>query len=385
MTSYITRTQLAEDLALRDLSDPTQGPHALQLILANVVDALRAAWSIATETVRHSPVVPVENNYDRLGFDAAAVTRDQRYSRYLSPTVMLRSHTSASVPWLLGDLARLHDVDKLVAMPGLVYRRDAIDRTHVGAPHQVDLWRIASHPALDEVELEKMIGIVVDAVLPGATWRTVPAVHPYTTAGRQVDVLVNGEWLELAECGLVAPALFNRAGASSDEWSGLALGMGLDRALMLRKGIDDIRLLRSDDPRIRTQMLDLAPWQPVSMMPPIRRDISIVVAEGSDTETLGDAVRSALGERVDDLESVEVLAVTGYEALPLQARERLAMRPDQMNALLRINLRPLSRTMTDDEANELRDVVYRAVHDGSVMELIGSRDSSGRSVDAARW
>ena len=370
MISYITRAQLAEDLALRDLSNPAEGPHAMQKLLTNVVDALGTAWGIPTQTVRHSPIVPVENNYDRLGFDPGAVTRDQRYSRYLSPTVMLRSHTSASVPWLLTDIARQSDVDELVVMPGLVYRRDAIDRTHVGAPHQVDLWRIASHPGLNEETLEKMVGTIVDAVLPGAIWRAVQAVHPYTMAGRQIDVLVNGDWLELAECGLIAPALFDHAGGSSKRWSGLALGMGLDRALMLRKGIDDIRLLRSEDPRIHKQMLDLEPWQPVSVMPPIRRDISIVVNETSDAETLGDTVRSALGERVDDLESVDILSVTEYESLPPGARERLAIKPGQVNALLRITLRPLSRTMTDDEANELRDVVYRAVHEGSVMELI---------------
>lgn len=215
-----------------------------------------------------------------------------------------------------------------------------------------------------------MVGTIVDAVLPGAIWRAVPAIHPYTMAGRQIDVLVNGDWLELAECGLIAPALFDHAGGNSKRWSGLALGMGLDRALMLRKGIDDIRLLRSEDPRIHKQMLDLKPWQLVSVMPPIRRDISIVVNETSDAETLGDTVRGALGERVDDLESVDILRITEYESLPPGARERLAIKPGQVNALLRITLRALSRTMTDNEANELRDVVYRAVHEGSVMELI---------------
>jgi phenylalanyl-tRNA synthetase beta subunit len=53
--------------------------------------------------------------------------------------------------------------------------------------------------------------------------------------------------------------------------------MGLDRALMLRKGIDDIRLLRSTEPRIAAQLFDLSPWRPVSCQPPVRRDLSIVV------------------------------------------------------------------------------------------------------------
>jgi len=370
MTSYLTPAELAHNLALRDLSDAQQGPHAMQQLLSDVVDALTMAWGIPAATIRQSPVVPVENNYDRLGFDPAAVTRDERYSRYLSPTVMLRSHTSASIPWLLTELTTQSNVDSLFVMPGLVYRRDAIDRTHVGAPHQVDLWRIAERPDLEVDDLDEMVATIVEAVLPGATWRAVPAQHPYTTAGRQIDVLVDGDWLELAECGLVAPHLFERAGVDTQQWSGLALGMGLDRALMLRKGIDHIRVLRSEDPRIASQMLTLQPWSPVSVMPSIRRDLSIVISAHEDEETLGDTVRDALGSRVDDLESVELLAITTYEDLPARARDRLAMTADQLNALLRITLRPLTATLTDREANQIRDTIYRAIHQGPVLELI---------------
>lgn len=377
MTTYLSTADLARDLSIRDLSDPDQGAHAIQTLLTDVVDALADTWKVPTETIRHSPVVPVENNYDRLGFDPAAVTRDQRYSRYLSPTVMLRSHTSAAVPWLLSDVAARNDVDSLFVLPGLVYRRDAIDRTHVGAPHQVDLWRVSDRHALRVTDLDDMVATIVDAVLPGAAWRAVASRHPYTTAGRQIDVLIDGEWLELAECGLVAPHLFDSAGVISSRWSGLALGMGLDRALMLRKGIDDIRILRADDPRIASQMLTLDPWRPVSALPAIRRDLSLVIDASDDEETLGDAVRTALGDSVDDLESVELLQVTSYTDLPEGARLRLAMKPDQVNALLRMTLRPLGSTLTDRLANEIRDRVYRAVHQGSVLELIGDTAVEG--------
>jgi phenylalanyl-tRNA synthetase alpha chain len=139
---------------------------------------------------------------------------------------------------------------------------------------------------------------------------------------------------------------------------------------MLRKGIDDIRVLRSEDPRIASQMLTLQPWSPVSVMPSIRRDLSIVISAHEDEETLGDTVRDALGSRVDDLESVELLAITTYEDLPARARDRLAMTADQLNALLRITLRPLTATLTDREANQIRDTIYRAIHQGPVLELI---------------
>lgn len=240
----------------------------------------------------------------------------------------------------------------------------------MGTPHQVDLWRVSSGTTLTPTDLESMIGQLVEAVLPGAQWRAVPAEHPYTTNGRQVDVLVEDEWLELAECGMMPARLFEEAGLDPAHWSGLALGMGLDRALMLRKGIPDIRLLRSTDERIRVQMLDLSPWRPVSLMPSIFRDISIVVPEDSDDETLGDEVRAALGERSENLESVELLALTSYDDLPQGARFRLQLDSSQLNALLRITLRPLSRTLTDKETNGIRNEIYRALHQGPVLELI---------------
>jgi phenylalanyl-tRNA synthetase alpha chain len=209
-----------------------------------------------------------------------------------------------------------------------------------------------------------MVELVVGAVLPGARWRTSPARHPYTTAGLQVDVCTAAGWVELAECGLAAGHVLAGAGLDPDRCTGLALGMGLDRALMLRKGIPDIRVLRSTEPRIAEQLLNLRPWRPVSSQPAVRRDLSIVTDGPVDSELLGDAVRAALGPAVEDLEAVTILSSTGYADLPDAARRRLGLRRDQVNVLLRLVLRPLAGTLTDRRANELRDQVYAAVHRG---------------------
>jgi phenylalanyl-tRNA synthetase alpha chain len=359
-------------LELRDLSDPAGGPHAMQWLLDDVLAALTGAWCCAVDVQRRRPLVSVEDNYDRLGYAAADTTRDARYSRYAAETVMLRSHTTAGVPPALRALARAPDagtgVDVLLALPGLCHRRDTIDRLHVGTPHQVDLWRLTTTgPAgrrLDAGDLRQMVGLVVGAVLPEARWRTSPARHPYTTAGLQVDVRTAAGWVELAECGLAGEHVLAGAGLDPGRWSGLALGMGLDRALMLRKGIPDIRVLRSTEPRIAAQLLDLRPWRPVSSQPAVRRDLSIVTDAPADAELLGDAVRVALGPAVEDLEAVTVLSSTGHADLPDAARRRLGLRRDQVNVLLRLVLRPLAGTLTDRRANELRDQVYAAVHRG---------------------
>ena len=348
----ITTAELLRALSLRDLSDPAAGPHAMQLLL----DQIHAAMPAPVHVHRASPIVSIADNYDHLGYPPDGAARAARYTRYVCDTALLRTHTSAMIPSLL----RTHPLpdDIVLSCPGLAYRRDVIDRLHVGEPHQLDLWRIAKH-SLTEADLEAMIAAVVDVARPGARWRTEPKTHPYTTHGRQIDVLVDDEWIEIGECGLAARALLPAG------HTGLAMGVGLDRMLMLRKGIADIRLLRASDARIATQMLDLAPYRPVSMMPPVRRDLSIVAAP-IDAEELGDRVRAALGPRADLLESVELLSVTPYEQLPAAAIARLGIAPGQHNLLVRLTLRALDRTLTHHECNVLRDDVYAALHRGTV-------------------
>jgi len=147
--------------------------------------------------------------------------------------------------------------------------------------------------------------------------------------------------------------------------SGLALGMGLDRLLMLVKQVPDIRLLRSADPRVTRQMYDLARYQPVSVMPAITRDLSVAVPDDEDEETLGDRVRDALGVGASCVEEVRVLSATAYQQLPAPAIERLGAAPGQKNLLVRVVLRDLDKTLTSEAANALRDRIYRALHQGT--------------------
>lgn len=350
-------------LALPDLTDAAHGPHALQLLVHESVAALRETWDCDVIVDRSHPLVPVADNYELLGYASDAAARDARYTRYVSDSELLRTHTSAMIPGLLRSLASAAYEDVLLACPGLVYRRDRIDRLSVGEPHQLDLWRLRRGRLTGE-DLGTMVALVVEALVPGAAYRCLPAVHPYTRRGLEVELRAGEAWVELLECGLAAPELLSAAGLPAD-YTGLAMGIGLDRALMLRKGIDDIRLLRSADPRVAAQMRDLDPYRPVSAQPPIRRDLSIAVDAETTAEELGDRVRAALGGRADYVETIAVLAETPEDELPRQAANRLGLRPGQKNVLLRVVLRHPTKTLTDPEANELRDAVYAAIHEGT--------------------
>ncbi|MFH8760360.1 PheS-related mystery ligase SrmL [Streptomyces atroolivaceus] len=368
MPAHLSAEQLAHDLSIRDLSDPADGPHALQIVLRHAVDALADRWGSQVRWWRGERTVTVEDNYDNLGYRPDDITRDTRYTRYVDDQRMLRSHSSALIPSALRALAAEPADDVLLVCPGLVYRRDSIDRLHTGMPHQVDLWRLTRRSTpMTTADLGQMVTTLLDALLPGAEHRHEDRVHPYTLSGRQVDVDSDGEWIEVAECGLAHPKVLERAGLDAS-WSGLALGMGLDRMLMLLKGIPDIRILRSAEPSVAAQMADLTPYRPVSAMPAVRRDLSVAVDRHDLAEDLGDRVRDALGPDADCVESVEILTETPCTDLPPQALERLGASPEQKNVLLKVVLRHLDRTLTDLEANLLRDRIYAAVHQGSTHQ-----------------
>ncbi|MET9627825.1 hypothetical protein ABZX92_10210 [Lentzea sp. NPDC006480] len=326
--------ELVRALSVRDLSDPAQGPHAMQLLIKDLLAVLDDP-----QEVRQHPLVPVEHNYERLGYPADAVTREARYTRYVSETCMLRSHTTAMIP----PAMRASTPDVTLVCPGLVYRRDTVDRLHTGTPHQLDVWRISR----SQEDFRELVDVVVRTSLPGKRYRMIDAQHPYTTEGKQIDVSHDGEWVEIGEGGRTARHVLE------DHPHGLATGWGLDRLLMLRKGIPDIRLLRNEDPRIAAQMLDLDEYRPISRHPAAIRDISIMAHESEDIETLGDQIRALTPE--DVIEEIAILSETPAEDLPAHVQQRLEAKPGQKNVLIRVTMRAPERTLTDRETNEIRD------------------------------
>jgi phenylalanyl-tRNA synthetase alpha chain len=304
-------------------------------------------------------VVPVEDNFDRLYYAPDAIARSSRYSHYVGNGRIFRTHTTAGIP---DELSRTRS-DRLIICPGLVYRRDVVDKSHVGEPHQSDIWFVRN-ARLGRADMLGMIEAVIQAVLPGVEFRTNEVFHPYTVNGLEVEINAGGRWLELLECGQINPWLLDDAELPSNQWSGLAMGIGLDRLIMLLKGIDDIRLLRATDPRIARQMLTLEKFELVSNQPATRRDLSICVSD-PDLEIIGDRIRGVLGPKADWIEDIEYLSSTAYGDVPVQAVERLGMKPEQTNLLLRVVLRSLDGPISKEEGNMLYDLLYNELHEGS--------------------
>jgi len=180
-----------------------------------------------------------------------------------------------------------------------------------------------------------------------------------------VNVLNDGANVEVLECGLIATSLLRRLEIDPGRHGGLALGMGLDRLTMLRKGIPDIRLLRDSNERVQAQMQDLRPWSAVSRLPSISRDISVAVSPGLSEEVLTERMLQAAGDCSGWVEEMQIKGRWVSSELPPQAIERLGLLADQENVLLRVVLRDCSRSITTAEANALYERIQSALHEGA--------------------
>ncbi|HEY5695451.1 MAG TPA: hypothetical protein VIQ80_01300 [Candidatus Saccharimonadales bacterium] len=365
----ISQQELKRYLATVDLTQaPT--PHAIKLVYEQIAAAMRAAHPQSdVQSHRKDPIVTVEDNYDNLLIAKDNISRSSTYTHYIDATHILRTHTSAHLPGILRELSKRNDwQDVVILLPGLAYRRDVSDKKHVSKVHMLEMWRVVKNAARTLVTTDDLLAVVktvAATAAPGWKLRIIDSPHPYTKGGIEVNAVKDGKDIEILECGLINDEILTRAGLDPALYSGWALGMGLDRLVMTRKGIPDIRYLRSQNPRIAEQMTNLEPYREVSNQPAIVRDMSYCVPQTYVEEDISDDIRQALGSMIDALESVEVLSETPYSDLPASVRERLGCGPSQKNVLVCITLRYLERSLTNDEANHMYTQIYAKINKGS--------------------
>ena len=366
----LTKEKLNEYLAIPDLTESRQ-PHAISLLYKRVADNMREAHEGSDVRVyRKDPIVTIADNYDNLLIAADNISRSSTYTHYVDNKHVLRTHTTAQIPGILRELAatRKDWNDVVILLPGLAYRRDVTDKKHVGQVHMLEMWRIVKtgkdKPIIKD-DLLKVVKGVANTAAPGWKLRIIDSPHPYTKQGIEVNAVLGDRDIEILECGLINDQILENAGFDSSEYSGWALGMGLDRLVMTLKDISDVRYLRSTNPKIAAQMKDLEKYHEVSSQPAIQRDMSYGVPTSYVEEDVNEDIREALGDKQNILESVEILSETAYEDLPQKIQERLGISSNQKNVLVRITLRHLERTLENKEANKIYSDIYKKINHGT--------------------
>lgn len=358
-------------LAVEDLTLDSAPKHAINIIANNIKTKLAGAGFGEVRVIRANPIVKVEDNFDKLLFPYDNAGRASTYTRYTDENHVLRTHTSANVPATFkafydefkGDIP-----DTIFLFVGLVYRRDVIDPRHLDVFHQMDVWTLQKNngrPPASDADLLRLVNLIFEAVVPGNKPIVYKAVHPYTLNGIEVYAKLGNTELEILEAGLGHPEVLRGAGFDPKQYSGLALGMGLDRLVMALKDMQDVRYLRSKDPRIAEQMTSTEKFKEVSNMPPISRDMSYTVPENYTDEDISEEIKEAFGDKAYLIENATIASRTKYKDLLPVVVEKLGAKAGQDNVLVKITLRHPEMTLTKKEANALYDSVYPKLHKGT--------------------
>lgn len=199
------------------------------------------------------------HNFDALNIPAHHPARASHDTFYLENGLLLRTHTSpVQIRYM-----KTHKPPFRMVAPGRVYRCDS-DMTHTPMFHQLEALLIDDHSTF--ADLKGLLQSFLEAFFEqSVVLRLRPSYFPFTEPSAEVDiqcVKCKGEgcrtcsqsgWLEILGCGMVHPQVLANVGIDSEQYSGFAIGMGIDRLTMLRYEIPDLRLLFENDIRFLQQ------------------------------------------------------------------------------------------------------------------------------------
>ena len=368
-----------------------QKQHPLCLTKQNIVNYMYAKYSHHRGTSHRglpvfsvheqiSPVVTLEQNFDNLLVPKDHVSRKKSDSYYVDSGHMLRAHTSAHQ----SDLIKM-GLDNFLVV-GDVYRRDEIDATHYPVFHQVEGVRLIDQQMAPGVQLfesgdrepgkqgvhtldaarlveadlkECLLGLAKHLFGDKIQYRWVDCYFPFTHPSWELEVLHNGDWLEVLGCGVMEQEILYSAGVQDKV--GWAFGLGLERLAMVLYGIPDIRLFWSTDTGFLSQFSAASPdtkvlYKAHSKFPQCTNDLSFWLPSKETEEDLFspndfyDLVRDIGGDIVEQVRLVD---------------EFTHPKTGRTSQCYRIVYRHMSKTLTQAEANK----THKSIEEAAVQNL----------------
>jgi phenylalanyl-tRNA synthetase alpha chain len=199
--------------------------------------------------VRSGPEIEDDfHNFTALNIPDDHPARAMHDTFYFPGGNLLRTHTS---PVQIRSMVEEGVPIRIIA-PGRVYRCDS-DQTHTPMFHQVE--GLVVDRGISFANLKAVLHQFVEAFFErDAELRFRPSYFPFTEPSAEVDVLWGEDkWLEILGCGMVHPNVLESAGIDSEEFTGYAFGMGVERLAMLRYGVTDLRTFFENDLRFLAQ------------------------------------------------------------------------------------------------------------------------------------
>lgn len=237
----------AIDMTSLEPSRPLGGRHPLGSLMEDLVAFFT---SLGWKTVQGPELDNIWYNFDGLNFakdHPARAMQDTFFVDGADGKHLLRTHTSTVQLRSLFTFG----VPIYVVAPGRVYRSDVLDSTHTPVFTQIE--GLAVDRGLNMSHLVGVLEAFAAHVFgPETKVRLRTNYFPFTEPSAEMDIWSpgHGKWIEWGGCGMVHPNVLASAGIDSREYTGFAFGMGLERTLMFRYGILDVRDLVTPDLRI---------------------------------------------------------------------------------------------------------------------------------------
>ncbi len=238
------------DITLPGRGQSIAGLHPVTITLRRISKIFA---SVGFSVVEGPEIEDDYHNFEALNIPAHHPARAMHDTFYFDPHTVLRTHTS---PVQIRTMEANKPPLKVIA-PGRVYRCDS-DVTHTPMFHQVEGFLVDS-----DVSFADLKGVIYEFLRAffekDIQVRFRPSYFPFTEPSAEVDiecVMCDGEgcrvcghtgWLEVMGCGMIHPEVFKSVDINSDEFTGFAFGMGVERLAMLRYGINDLRMFFEND------------------------------------------------------------------------------------------------------------------------------------------
>ncbi len=291
-------------------------------------------------------IVPADISFDLFNFAPDHPARSTSDTYYVDKKNILRTHDTVMWYYYL----QLPEIKKKTAKKeplgvicyGKVYRKDEIDRSHMNIFHQMGGLLLMPDEKKQFVldDLKNVLSEIVKSIFGSdIVFRFNVDTFPYTDPSLELEVELNGKWLEVLGGGMPRKSVLKNFGLEG--YNGWAFGFGLERLAILGMELPDIRLLWSKDERVKKQLKLGTKFVQVSKYPPIIRDISFVVDSMFAPNDYFDLVRDIVGDLAEEMALVDT-----YE-------NEKKFGKDKKSYAYRITYRSLERTLTDAEVNAL--------------------------------
>lgn len=329
-------------LEMKDLSRTVESP------LFEIAEKVKQVPALSGFDIITIPeVISTEILFDLFDFAPDHVARSKSDTYYIDEQNVLRTHDTVFWYYYLNDPEvrnRIANGQTLGALcHGKVYRKDEIDRKHMNIFHQMGGWYLQpdSMGIMPIESLKEVLREIVEHVFGKDTeYRFLDDTFPYTDPSLQIEVMINGQWLEIMGGGMPKKSVLKKLGLEG--YNGWAFGFGLERLAIIGMELPDIRLLWSEDERVQKQLKLGQKYKEVSKFPPVIRDISFIVDTVSfSPNDYFDLVRDVIGDMAE-----EMALIDEYENA-----EKFGA--GKKSYAYRITYRSLDRTLTDTEVNEL--------------------------------